>query len=318
MVKRQNRCISDRVELTNDMLSRAPNKSGSFEVDEPTQKFSRVAIERMRRVAELDDDGGGVSVEEWFELDGRRLRVSLESFAHFGLAGTPLGMVGAVHSCFVSGGIGGEEFASAGPRLHGPGVNSAPVPAPAAAGTHSPWGRHKRVWTVLAASSLAVALATWLLTRTSATQVAASNDVTTPTRAVTPGSRPVLPVNPDVGPLEPEPAAAPEPAVDEANEVVVDEDALPSNVQPRKALADSDVCIEHRNSATRAKERGNWKMLEELAKRRKCWGLANEAKALQMQALFELGRFEECIELGARGGSREMQKWVNNCRRAQK
>ncbi|NJK31064.1 MAG: hypothetical protein HC927_00880 [Deltaproteobacteria bacterium] len=87
---------------------------------------------------------------------------------------------------------------------------------------------------------------------------------------------------------------------------------------PKRELAESksDECAALRDQAKAARNKGNWKQLLQLTERRSCWARASEAKALRMQALFELDRHQECITLGGGDKSREVSKWVTICQRA--
>lgn len=336
------------------MVSEAPHNHDLFEVDEPTHPFSRGEIDRLRRMADLEpfpehaqgpdaenpeianlstrsplavvpsvetmserpSNDGARGEEEWFELDGRWLRVSLQSFAHFGLNGAPPGMIGSVDASFISGAINWQDGAPfrALPRLTEVYVAPEPEPEPEPAKSQPSSRLDKRWrWVGLVASLVGlVLLVAWIF----------------PRAGVEPEQPRILDVRPT--PVADPPAASPpatiadlpkpdsesEEAEDDTGEILLVLDEEPRKEKSRKSPAQSDACVEHRKLATRAHEGGKWVLLEELTQRRNCWARTSEAKALQMRALFELERFRECVQLGAQGGSKEVEKWVSNCQRA--
>jgi hypothetical protein len=295
------------------MVSNAPHNPSDVEVDEPTQPFSRAEINRLRQAAELatpapreqrlDDaaeDAGDPGMDGWFELGGRWLRVCAQSFEQFGFSGAPPGMIGAVDASLVSGTIDREASAS---ELE-------------PKGSQPSSRRHKWKVGVLVAAALALALTAWVFARIAAEPVKpmtrardaeqVSADVPSEPTKVSIES-PTIP--------GPEPDGVPSPEADEIPAPEPDEirshDEPPKNPKSRK---DFGACVEHRKSATDAKDGGDWARLLELAQRhRSCWSRVS-ANALQMEALFELGRYPECVQLGAQGGSKkEIQKWLNAC-----
>jgi hypothetical protein len=338
----------------NDMMIKAPHEHGLFEVDEPTQPYSRVELDRLRRIAELEsppvqgsefdatipeitqvsprsplvvvpraettsegasDDGDQQDLEEWFELEGRLLRVSLQSFAHFGFSGAPPGMLGAVDADFMSGAItvNGEECTPIYRVAHLTEVNRPPAAEPELTKSQRSSRRRKRgLWVVVVTAPLALALAAWFVVRTLVPREQPMNQDVVPVETSVPEQRtgePATPVTePDI------PSGEPEPPVGETGDVILD-DKETSEAKP-KSLVQSDACVERRELAAHAYRDGDWALLEELTRRRHCWSRTNEAKELRMRALWELERFSDCVKLGAHGGSKEMQKWLRNCKSA--
>jgi hypothetical protein len=304
------------------MVSNAPHNPSDVEVDEPTQPFSRAEINRLRQAAEflppppreqrLDADRTDVThvstlgmltvvpadpgMDGWFELGGRWLRVCARSFEQFGFSGAPPGMIGAVDASFLSGTIDREGSAS---ELEPEG--SQPFSR-----------RHKwKLW-MLVAAPLALALTAWVFARIAAEPVQPMTRDAEQVSADVPSEPTKVPIEPPTIPgpeleLELEPDEIPGPEPDE----IRSHDEPPKNPKARK---DFGACVEHRKSATDAKDGGDWVRLLELAQRhRNCWSRVS-ANALQMEALFELGRYPECVQLGAQGSSKkEIQKWLNAC-----
>src|SRR5690606_12964458 len=76
----------------------------------PVDLTSEVADELLEAMATVKILNPLVPIEgpDWFELSGRRIRISVDRFGQFGNSGTPPGMIGASHSSFLYGQIGGE------------------------------------------------------------------------------------------------------------------------------------------------------------------------------------------------------------------
>jgi hypothetical protein len=335
------------------MVSTAPHNPTHVEVDEPTQPYSRMEIDRLRQVAKLaspppqeqrldaerpevmyvsastrgmltvvpedaDEDAGDQGMQGWFELDGRRLRVCVRSFEHFGLSGAPPGMIGAVDASLMSGTIGREGSTAFHPRRQRFEVGQAPASELEPADSQLFSRRHKwKLW-VLVAAPLALALAAWVLTRIAAGPVQPTTRDAEQVRADVPSQPTNVPVE---VPIE-VPIDVP---IDVPVEVPIDApvitspklDEIPSHDEPPhepKPRKDFGECVEHRKSATDAKDGGDWARLLELAQhRRNCWSRVS-ANALQMEALFELGRYSECVQVGVQAGSKkEIRKWRNAC-----
>jgi HAMP domain-containing protein len=293
------------------MVSNAPHNPSDVEVEEPTQPYSRAEINRLRQAAEFstpapreqrlddaDEDAGDPGMDGWFELGGRWLRVCAQSFEQFGFSGAPPGMIGAVDASLVSGTIDREGSAS---ELEPKG--SQPFSR-----------RHKWKLGGLVAAALALALTAWVFARIAAEPVQPMTRDAEQVSADVPSEPTKVPIEPPTI-AGPEPDEVPRPEPDEIPAPAPDE--IHSHEEPPKnpkARKDFGACVEHRKSATDAKDGGDWVQLLELAQRhRSCWSRVS-ANALQMEALFELGRYPECVQLGAQGGSKkEIQKWLNAC-----
>jgi hypothetical protein len=324
------------------MVSNAPHNPTHVEVDEPTQPYTRSEIDRLRQDAKLaaqgerldakrpdvahvstrgmltvvpedaDEGAGDQGLESWFELDGRWLRVCVQSFEHFGFSGAPPGMVGAVDACFMSGTIDPEGSAGfpPGPQLlevEQAKVEQAPAPKLEPKDPQPFSRRHKwKLW-VLVTSPLALALIAWVFARIAAGPVQPMTRDAEQVRADVPRQPTKVPIEVPVEvPIEVPAIPGPEP-----DEEIPPRDVPPNNPKPRN---DFGACVEHRKSAADAKDGGDWERLLELAQRRRnCWSRAG-ATALQMEALFELGRYHECVQLAAKDGSKkEIRKWRNAC-----
>jgi hypothetical protein len=330
------------------MVSEAPRNHDLFEVDEPTQPFSRGEIDRLRRIAALEPApaqaqepdaeipdltevstpsplavvlGAGQAAEEWFELEGRWLRVSLESFAHFGMSGTPPGMLGSEFACFVSGTIGDPRESSPihrMPRLtevyEAASPEPDPEPEPEELQFSSP-SRKRSLWAVLIASPLGLALVAWIFAHGGdGPEQPMSQDVAPPVVVPVANQGTAEPTAPVAAPIVDEPESSGD--GETGGEVVPIVDKKPGKRKAPKGLAQSPACVEHRKTAQRALDDGKWELLLDLTQNRSCWARASEAKALKMRALFELEQFQECVRLGTQGGSKEIQKWLSNCQRA--
>lgn len=316
-----------------------------FEVDEPTHPFTRAEINRLReqssdladiseQAQEPDDESPAIIQsagptagigddppprgEDWFQLEGRWLRVSLEPFANFGMNGTPPGMIGCAEVCFVSGTINGPDSVPTQPLPRLTEVYQVAPPEPV-----QEWEEplqdglrpSKRVWGALGViGSLAVVLGVWGVIRP-------SEEPEQPTVAqgevVEKTEEPELreeSVPPTPEPVEP---VLPEPTTPDKEEPVVDVADVSKKKTPKSSNPSSTPeCVSHRESAMQARQNGEWEQLEKLAQRRECWRSKSEAKALRMQALFQLERFRQCVGLGGNDNAKEVQQWVSTCQRA--
>jgi hypothetical protein len=222
--------------------------------------------------------------DDYFELDGRRIRVSLVAFADIGSGGTPRGMIG----CRVR------------PAVHG-------VIGERADDDTEVWGRavarraSRLHWLVLVVPTCALVAAagSWLWLRSPP----AREVVTRESSSLT-----VEPARVEVPYAEPETAIA-----------VLGSKAATARPSPPAAEPHESGCAQHRALADAARHAGDWTALERLARARSsCWPRASVALGLQMRALFELDRYRECLELGSKSKSksREVEQWSNNCERA--
>lgn len=318
-------------------MSNAPHNPADVEVDEPTQPYSRAKIARLRRVAKApvqeqrldaerpevthvsargmltvvaddgNEDAGDPALEGWFALDGRWLRVCIRCFEHFGFSGAPPGMIGAVDASFASGTIDGERSE----------VEQAPAPKLKPEASQPSTRRHKwKLW-VLVPSPLVLALAAWVFARNDVGPVQPMTRDTEQVREDAPSQptkeRIETPIRvPTEAPIKvPTEVPAEVPTISSSEPEITPRDEPPNKPNPRK---DFGACVEHRKSAMDAKDGGDWaRLLDVASRRRNCWSRVS-ANALQMEALFELGRYRECVELGARDGSKkEIQRWRNAC-----
>jgi hypothetical protein len=327
------------------MMAEAPDTFDPTEVDEPTQPYSRKEIELLRRgirpstlvgvgdgtvriavvapPVEPDEVGVHETDEEWCEIAGRRIRVSLAALEHIGLAGGPPGMITCRQSTWISGEIRRDDDAPSTSTarfttIHAVVESGAAEIEPTAQVESIPQdfieyehpGRRRVLWMVGAAMALALAFATrgWFTNRG---QVEGDGIVeqAKPTN-VEPDPLPT--VGPDgpsdmIGEAPPPPEPPPAPPVDP--------ERRPKS-QGKPSKPNTPACVAHRSEADAALHEGDWVKLETLAKQPKCWPKRAQAKALLMRALFEQERFEECIELSKNDSSKEVAKWQKNCSRA--
>ncbi|KIG18248.1 hypothetical protein DB30_01357 [Enhygromyxa salina] len=88
----------------------------------------------------------------------------------------------------------------------------------------------------------------------------------------------------------------------------------PTGIKQVRA-SDTSHCVTQRELADEAQRAGNWTRLEELTREVKCWRPTRKAKVMRMNALFELGRLEECEKIGNGSNHPEIKKWMNLCTR---
>lgn len=325
------------VERTSGMVSNAPHNPADVptdvEVDEPTLPYSRAKIDRLRHGARprpqeqrvdaerpdithlstrgpltvvsehADEIAHDQSMQGWFGSDGRWVRICLDSFAHFGFSGAPPGMIGAVDASFLSGTIGDEGSTSLVPGPQRLEQLTAPQPIVR---------RHEWKLAVLVASALALALAAWVLTRNDVGTRQAMTGDAQQVRSDVPSQSSDRPSEaPSEIPIELPIEKPSEESVDPASETeIAAHEQTHAKPKPRK---DIGACDKHRKLAADAKAGGDWARLLELAQRRSCWSRAS-AVALQMEALFELGRYHECFALGSKyAEKKEIQTWRSTC-----
>jgi hypothetical protein len=310
-------------------LANSPAQEQRLVAERPEVTHVSSPIRGMLTVVpdDTDEDVGDQDMKGWFELDGRTLHVCVRCFEHFGFSGAPPGMIGAVDASFASGTIDRGGSAGFHPRPQRLEIEQAEVeqaPAPELVREDSPpfSRRHKwKLW-VLATSPLALALAAWVFTRIAAGPVQSMTRAAEQVEADVPSQLTKVPIEmpsdvpvdvPVVIPIDvPIEAPIDVPGIPGSESDEIPSRDVPLNIpEPRK---DFGACVEHRKSAADAKDGGDWARLLEFAQRRRsCWSRVS-ANALQMEALFELGRYSECVQLGARDGSRkEIRKWLNAC-----
>ncbi len=327
--------------------------SGSAEpvdVDEPTQPYHRSEIERLRRAAGLavdpttgakppSTDDGSVRLspppaaevspanqptdedDEWFELGGQRRHISLAAFTDIGSAGTPAGMRTSGEANLLSGEIGPARPCEANIDGSVELVDALELvdddESPTLVRT-----RRRGSWRLLGGAGLLVplvALGLWIGLRGAPDASDAPQPPTHPREAEPSEARSEpLPELVDA-PLEPAPEreAAPDPVHSDAGPPESDaRDDSASSTEDRRNDSRGPACAKLRKQADQALAAGEWRKLESLTAQRRCWQRSGEHKPLRMQALFELERYQECVDLGRHDKAREVKKWAAICQRA--
>ena len=269
-------------------MEKASDDSETQELDEPTLPFTRKQIDRQLRAA--GDEGTprpvATSSEDWFELAGRRIHISLAALAHIGSTGTPANMTTSRQSSSVAGAIG----------------------------AHNASKRQRLSWLLTGA---VVMLPVLLLVLALPGLLTRDKSELPPTPA-TP-TRPIEATGPDVVSVP----AHPPPNITESTPTIAP--AVTSTPKPQppskppvrrksKSAAATSPCVAQRRDAKTALSRADWDEAELLT--RSCWRKSRKVKVQRMRALFELGRFEECIKLGDSDRSKDVGKWQENCSRA--
>jgi serine/threonine-protein kinase len=72
-------------------------------------------------------------------------------------------------------------------------------------------------------------------------------------------------------------------------------------------------CADVRKAAARARQRSAWATLLRKVKRRECWRKRSEHVRLQVQALAELQRFRECLDVGKGYNDPKIKRYVRLC-----
>jgi len=335
-----------------------------YEVDDPTQPFSRSEIETMRR--NVDDRAAAgpravialveepapppvdltsevadelleamatvkilnplVPIEgpDWFELSGRRIRISVDRFGQFGNSGTPPGMIGASHSSFLYGQIGGEPNVPCQPLPRLTAVYPAASDIDDAALTPDEIleiedfvsARRWRALLFVAALAVLVAGGGWSLARGRSAPAVIEDAKSSGVASAQPRQpEPVASIGPPSGPAtEPDKPALVEQQVEHPQETKPKQ--KPSSTEASAPRHRRPECVRHRGQAQDALRRGKWTELDGLAQRTECWSSSRTANALRLRALFELERYRECVELGRKAKSKEEKKWLSNCKRA--
>ena len=319
----------------------ALDSADPLDIDEPTQPYSRSEIERLRRTAGLSagsspvtappsNDEGRVrvvadspsepadEVEGWFELGGHLRKISLLCFMDVGSAGTPASMICSAKTNLVSGEIGAAALHKSKPEISESLAASAreelPSDPPSDDDIELIWVRKHRTLRLLAGVGLLVSLVVIGL------RIGLPRGSDEPDAARTPADA-TLAVEPFEG--EPSPAdmnGPPPPATSDSSAeappgsvaTTDSERSLPT----RRDAPNGPACTRLRKQANRALDAGEWHELEALTTQRRCWQRASEHKLLRMQALFELERFRECVDLGRHDKAREVKKWTAICQTA--
>ncbi|HLT36744.1 MAG TPA: hypothetical protein VK034_10670 [Enhygromyxa sp.] len=234
-------------------------------------------------------DQPGDAGDDGFVLFGRWVRISLSAYDRIGITGTPAGMRGSANRRAIHGAIGYRTHYRTQRR----------------AGLLVGAGPGDRAWLKLLPVLLAIVGLGWLVWL-----VGVDRGVE---RAASLDSAPAGPADPDGFvwvPFALEHGARPPLAAATATPKSA---AAPGQ---RIEASAGEPCLRRREQAEQALSRGEWAQLEQLARRKSCWPRASTAVGLRMQALFELERYHECIDLGATSPAKETARWANNCRRA--
>jgi hypothetical protein len=83
----------------------------------------------------------------------------------------------------------------------------------------------------------------------------------------------------------------------------------------RPPAVDSPACREHRDAAVKAKRSSNWSAVLEHVSAKACWTGPHKsaAVALRVRALFQTGRFAECVKAGAKSDEKAVQDVAGTC-----
>jgi hypothetical protein len=269
-------------------MEAGPNDSDTQDLDGPTLPFTRKEVDLQLRMAAAAATSRGLIHEvvdkDWFELAGRRIRISLTALTHIGNTGTPANMITSGQSGCVAGEIDIYEASRA----------------------------HRLWWQLSGAVALLLVLAALAL---------ALRDTSEPTPPTKPTEPIVATVaDPALVPAEPTPDVEdpPRPIVAEVQAEAQAEAPPPPTDPPvrRRARGEAatSVCVAERRDAEHALSKGEWAEAERLT--RSCWQKSRKIKGLRMRVLFELDRLGECIELGEGDRAKEVSKWYKNCSRA--
>lgn len=275
-------CVLDKPLLIRSRVMEAgPNDSDTQDLDGPTLPFTRKEVDLQLRMAAAAATSRGLIHEvvdkDWFELAGRRIRISLTALTHIGNAGTPANMITSGQSGCVAGEINIYEASRA----------------------------HRLWWQLGGAVALLLVLAALGL---------ALHDTSEPTPPTKPIVATVS--DPALGPAEPTPDVVdpPRPIVAEVQAEAPPPSTDPPVRRRARGEAATSVCVAERRDAQHALSKGEWAEAELLT--RSCWQKSPKIKGLRMRVLFELDRLGECIELGEGDRAKETSKWYKNCSRA--
>ncbi len=241
----------------------------------------------------INFDAAGVDENDGFELFDRWIRVSPADFAETGNRGTPEGMIGSDRYNPVHGVIGKTDR-----------------------------GARWWLWSSLGAGALLLGAVAWVSVRASAGSGLADELAVAPARVVSVELEPASVEAAKVEAQKVEAAKVEAQKVEAHNRDAALPDSttvpVPTSGRRRRARARhrSAKCESQRERADEALRVGRWEELERLALDSACWRRPSVAVGLRMRALFELDRHHECIELGAKSESKEIEKWASNCGRA--
>ncbi|MCA9700160.1 MAG: serine/threonine protein kinase [Myxococcales bacterium] len=125
-------------------------------------------------------------------------------------------------------------------------------------------------------------------------------------------------------PSNPEPKDKSAPSEPEPAEIAAPEPEEPEPIEPEttdKDRADkldhrSSYCAKVRGDAEHALETQQWSKADRLARRSACWSSSTERLRIRVKALAQSERYADCVRAGESQSDKEIQKWVNICRRA--
>lgn len=127
-----------------------------------------------------------------------------------------------------------------------------------------------------------------------------------------------IPAEPDIGSADP--AGLPnEGAADAESSSAAVEDAAPKSPAakrhrpPRRKEATGPSCSEVVAEARAATTERKWTQVVRLTNSVRCWDSRHERLALRIDALLELGRFDECVELGRSSKVAEISRVAATC-----
>jgi serine/threonine-protein kinase len=120
-------------------------------------------------------------------------------------------------------------------------------------------------------------------------------------------------------PAEPEPVAADEAGVLEPEVEAVPAaraDSRPATTNARKDPSRTPECDEARARAEAAFKRRDWRAALSQLRSRRCWKHhGGRFTAMKVQALFQTGHFDECVEFGEGSPNPDVASTVHKCRR---
>lgn len=155
----------------------------------------------------------------------------------------------------------------------------------------------------------------WFTSRDDADAVATKDGGEPPPSDAPAASAAALPSEPE--PSEPEPAEPREPAEPEPSEPEPDEPDTKSGTKAGQPNHRSPECADVRDDAAAALASKQWDKADRLARRSSCWSSSVERLRIRVRALAETERYADCVRVGGDHSDKEIQKWVNICRRAQ-
>lgn len=164
-------------------------------------------------------------------------------------------------------------------------------------------GGRRRVWPwVLALVGTAASIAAWQLWPDS------------PAPAVPP----TIVISAAEVPAQPPEFPAPAPPPIPASVLPIDAGESDKGEKPSRSGEKPDVvwspgCRQARDRTQAAFSLGEWDTVELLTRRKECWAHVRDAYVLRLRALFELGRFDDCIKFAERDDAAVVKKWKKTC-----